>query len=206
MRTPWTLFFALVFAFYGCWRYVPLANILAQWIGFVIVVSTLSYWLARYLWSIAFGCDTGFGYFLVKSLRRAGFFVFAGCLDATCDGASELRKLANVKVLQLDISSELQVSNALVTIKEGLGSKVLWAVVCNAAIRNEGLLEWVTMETVEKVVDVNILGTCRVAKAFLPLLRKCNGRLVVVTSSFGNGQQSYFISTQRAEAVCSGKS
>ncbi|KAH7939091.1 hypothetical protein HPB52_005854 [Rhipicephalus sanguineus] len=140
MRTPWTLFFALVFAFYGCWRYVPLANILAQWIGFVVVVSTLSYWLARYLWSIVFvslvsgegkavlvvGCDTGFGYFLVKSLCRAGFFVFAGCLDATCDGANELKKLANVKVLQLDISSERQVSDALVTIKDGLGSKGWW--------------------------------------------------------------------------------
>ncbi|XP_037526039.2 D-beta-hydroxybutyrate dehydrogenase, mitochondrial-like [Rhipicephalus sanguineus] len=41
------------------------------------------------------------------------------------------------------------------------------------------------MEAMKKVVDVNILGTCRVAKAFLPLLRKSNGRLVVVTSSFG---------------------
>ncbi|XP_037580480.2 retinol dehydrogenase 7 isoform X2 [Dermacentor silvarum] len=199
MRTSWVLFFALVLTFCNCWRYMPLAATAAQWIGFLVIVPSLSYWLARYIWSIAFvklvsgdgkavlvaGCDTGFGHFLVRSLTHVGFFVFAGCLDATCNGANELKKLANVKVLQLDISSERQVSDALVAIKKDLGSKVLWAVVCNAAIRNEGLLEWMTMEAVKKVIDVNILGTCRVSKTFLPLLRKCNGRLVVVTSSFG---------------------
>ncbi|KAH7933959.1 hypothetical protein HPB49_019591 [Dermacentor silvarum] len=182
---------------------MPLAATAAQWIGFLVIVPSLSYWLARYIWSIAFvklvsgdgkavlvaGCDTGFGHFLVRSLTHVGFFVFAGCLDATCNGANELKKLANVKVLQLDISSERQVSDALVAIKKDLGSKVLWAVVCNAAIRNEGLLEWMTMEAVKKVIDVNILGTCRVSKTFLPLLRKCNGRLVVVTSSFGKEPQ-----------------
>ncbi|XP_049274094.1 retinol dehydrogenase 7 isoform X2 [Rhipicephalus sanguineus] len=199
MRTSWVLFFALVFTFCKCWKYVPLASTVAQWIGFVVIVSSLSYWLARYIWTVAFvdlvsgegkavlvtGCDSGFGYYLVKSLSRMGFFVFAGCLDSGSDGANDLSKFANVKVLQMDISSEQQVNYALVTIKEGLGSRVLWAVVCNAAIRNEGLFEWVTMEAMKKVVDVNILGTCRVAKAFLPLLRKSNGRLVVVTSSFG---------------------
>ncbi|XP_037524671.1 D-beta-hydroxybutyrate dehydrogenase, mitochondrial [Rhipicephalus sanguineus] len=199
MRTSWVLFFALVFTFCKCWKYVPLASTVAQWIGFVVIVSSLSYWLARYIWTVAFvdlvsgegkavlvtGCDSGFGYYLVKSLSRIGFFVFAGCLDAGSDGANDLSKFAKVKVLQMDISSEQQVNDALVAIKEGLGSRVLWAVVCNAGIRNEGLLEWVPMETLKRVIDVNIIGNCRVSKSFLPLLRKAKGRLVVITSSFG---------------------
>ncbi|KAL1421683.1 hypothetical protein MTO96_023100 [Rhipicephalus appendiculatus] len=199
MRTSWVLFFALVFAICKCWKYVPLASAVAQWIGFVVIVSSLSYWLARYIWTVVFvdlvssegkavlvtGCDSGFGYYVVKSLSRIGFLVFAGCLDASSDGANDLKKFANVKVLQMDISSEQQVNDAVVAIKEDLGSKVLWAVVCNAGIRNEGLLEWVPMEALKRVIDVNIIGNCRVSKAFLPLLRKAKGRLVVITSSFG---------------------
>ncbi|XP_075727482.1 17-beta-hydroxysteroid dehydrogenase type 2 isoform X2 [Rhipicephalus microplus] len=202
MRTSWVLFFALVFTLCKCWKYVPLASTVAQWIGFIVVVSSLSYWLTRYIWTVAFvslvsaegkavlvtGCDSGFGYYLVKSLSRIGFFVFAGCLDANSDGANDLRTLDNVKVLQMDISSEEQVNDAVATIKVGLGSKVLWAVVCNAGMRNEGLLEWIPMDALKRVIDVNIIGNCRVSKAFLPVLRKARGRLVVVTSSFGNAQ------------------
>lgn len=199
MRTSWTLFFTLLAIFCKCWNYVPLAATVAQWIGFVVIVFSLSYWSARCIWTVAFvnlvssegkavlvtGCDTGFGYLLVKRLSHIGFFVYAGCLDANSEGANDLRKFSNVKVLQMDISSERQVNDALLAIKEELGFKVLWAVVCNAGIRNEGLLEWIPMEALKRVIDVNIIGNCRVSKAFLPLLRKANGRLVVITSSFG---------------------
>ncbi|KAL3170843.1 hypothetical protein MRX96_043915 [Rhipicephalus microplus] len=183
MRTSWVLFFAVVFTLCKCWRYVPLASIVAECIGFIVVVSSLSYWLARYIWTVAFvslvsgegkavlvtGCDSGFGYYLVKSLSRIGFFVFAGCLDANSDGANDLRTLDNVKVLQMDISSEEQVNDAVATIKEGLGSKVLWAVVCNAGIRNEGLLEWIPMDALKRVIDVNIIGNCRVSYVTMPM-------------------------------------
>ncbi|KAK8762934.1 hypothetical protein V5799_034448 [Amblyomma americanum] len=199
MRTSWTLFFTLVVAFWKYWNHLPLARCVAQWTGFVVIVSALSYWLARCLWTTAFvrllngdgkavlvtGCDSGFGHLLVKTLSRIGFFVFAGCLDANSEGAEKLSNLSNVKVLQMDISSEQQVHDAEAIIRADLGSRVLWAVVCNAGVRNEGLLEWIPMKAVQKVLDVNVLGTCRVSKKFLPLLRRSGGRLVVVTSSFG---------------------
>lgn len=198
MRTSWTLFVALIVTLWKCWGYVPGAALLAEWIGFVVLVSSLSYYLARYIWAVCFvklvdgrgkavlitGCDTGFGHLLAKNLARLGFHVYAGCLDGNSDGARELRKIAEVKVLQLDVCSDKEVNDAATTIKADLGSKILWAVVCNAGIRNDGLLEWISMDSVKKVVDVNLLGTCRVAKTFLPLLRKAKGRLVVVTSGF----------------------
>lgn len=198
MRTSWTLFFVLIVTLWKSWKYVPGAALLAEWIGFVVLLSSLSYWLARYIWAICFvklvdgegkavlitGCDTGFGHLLAKNLARLGFYVYAGCLNENSDGAKELRKIAGVKVLQLDVCSEKEVDDAQTTIKADLGSKILWSVVCNAGIRNDGLLEWISMDSVKKVVGVNLVGTCRVAKKFLPLLRKAKGRLVVVTSGF----------------------
>lgn len=198
MRTSWTLFFVLIVTLWKCWKYVPGAAVLAEWIGFIVLLLSLSYYLARYIWALCFvklvdgkgkavlvtGCDTGFGHLLSKNLARLGFYVYAGCLDENSVGARELRNLAEVKVLQLDVCSEKEVNDAATTIKADLGSKILWSVVCNAGIRNDGLLEWLSMDSVKKVVDVNLLGTCRVAKKFLPLLRKAKGRLVVVTSGF----------------------
>ncbi|KAK8760645.1 hypothetical protein V5799_028088 [Amblyomma americanum] len=137
MRTSWTLFFTLVVAFWKYWNHLPLARCVAQWTGFVVIASALSYWLARCLWTTAFvrllngdgkavlvtGCDSGFGHLLVKTLSRIGFFVFAGCLDANSEGAEKLSNLSNVKVLQMDISSEQQVHDAETIIRADLGSR-----------------------------------------------------------------------------------
>ncbi|KAK8760646.1 hypothetical protein V5799_028089, partial [Amblyomma americanum] len=131
-------------------------------------------------------CDTGFGHALAVRLSKEGFLVFAGCLNSQGDGAQELRKLKNVRVLQLDITRDEQVEAALSTVKQELGSRVLWSVVANAAVRTNGLLEWVTMDSITKIFDVNVYGTLRVTKKFLPLLKKSKGRMIVVTSPFGH--------------------
>ncbi|XP_075531211.1 D-beta-hydroxybutyrate dehydrogenase, mitochondrial-like isoform X2 [Dermacentor variabilis] len=63
---------------------------------------------------------------------------------------------------------------------------VLWAVVANAGIPNSGLIEWMTMESIVKVFDVNVFGVVRVAKKFLPLLKRSKGRMVIVTSVYAS--------------------
>ncbi|KAH7939193.1 hypothetical protein HPB52_008135 [Rhipicephalus sanguineus] len=132
------------------------------------------------------GCDTGFGNRLAKRLSRCRFLVFAGCLKIDSAGAEELKSLSNVKVLELDVTKQEQVDDALDSVKEHLGNRVLWAVVTNAGIGSCGLLEWLTMETVANVFDVNVFGGLRVIKKFLPLLRKSSGRVVAIASPFGH--------------------
>lgn len=41
------------------------------------------------------------------------------------------------------------------------------------------------MEYIEKTMAINYMGTVRVTKTFLPLLRRSKGRLVNVTSATG---------------------
>ncbi|KAH7940078.1 hypothetical protein HPB52_021027 [Rhipicephalus sanguineus] len=121
---------------------------------------------------------------LARSLSQQGFLVYAGCLDSNTEGAMVLKKCRNVRVLQLDVTKDNQIDEALEAVKRDLGSRVLWAVVANAGIPNSGLIEWMTMESIVRVFDVNVFGVVRVAKKFLPLLKRSKGRVVIVTSVY----------------------
>ncbi|XP_070383315.1 D-beta-hydroxybutyrate dehydrogenase, mitochondrial-like isoform X2 [Dermacentor albipictus] len=69
----------------------------------------------------------------------------------------------------------------------------LWSVVANAGIGSCGLLEWLTMETVTNIFDVNVFGALRVTKKFLPLLQKSSGRVVAIASPFGHFTQPMIV-------------
>lgn len=175
---------------------VPALSEAATFVGTWILTLVGSYWLACFIWAktlrkavptegkavLVTGSDTGFGHHAAKRFADDGFTVFAGCLDAASDGAKELASRANVHVLQLDITSDDQVDKALEEVKTNLGPNALWAVLANAGITGMGLVEWNSMERVKRIFEVNVFGHVRVAKAFLPLLKKSRGRLVIVTS------------------------
>ncbi|CAB3387034.1 Hypothetical predicted protein [Cloeon dipterum] len=68
--------------------------------------------------------------------------------------------------------------------RQNLSSNIeLHALVNNAGIAEYGQVEWTSMETFHKVLEVNTFGTVRVTKAFLPLLRLKRGSRVVFTAS-----------------------
>ncbi|OWK06147.1 BDH1 [Cervus elaphus hippelaphus] len=48
----------------------------------------------------------------------------------------------------------------------------LWGLVNNAGISTFGDVEFTSMETYKEVAEVNLWGTVRVTKAFLPLIRR----------------------------------
>uniref|UniRef100_T1IYD7 Uncharacterized protein n=1 Tax=Strigamia maritima TaxID=126957 RepID=T1IYD7_STRMM len=62
---------------------------------------------------------------------------------------------------------------------------VLWALVNNAGIATFTEIEWCPLETYRKIFDVNAMGPIRVTKAFLPLLRESQGRVVIMASLAG---------------------
>ncbi|KAG8191550.1 hypothetical protein JTE90_019614 [Oedothorax gibbosus] len=135
------------------------------------------------------GCDTGFGHLLAKRLDSRGFRVFATCLFPTGDGAKKLQKSCSkcLEVLGLDVGSNDSVANALKYVEEHLGKSKLWAVVNNAGIQKGFSLDYSSIEDYQDSLNINTLGTIRVTKAFLPLLRKSEGRVVNVTSIVGRG-------------------
>ncbi|XP_074887783.1 D-beta-hydroxybutyrate dehydrogenase, mitochondrial-like isoform X4 [Buteo buteo] len=137
------------------------------------------------------GCDKGFGHALAKRLHAKGFTVFAGCLlmDENGDGARELKNMKSdrMKVLQMDVCSDQEVAQAVDFVKRTLKEpeEGLWGLVNNAGISTFGEVEFSSLDNYKKVADINLWGTVRVTKAFLPLIRRAKGRVVNITSMLG---------------------
>lgn len=133
------------------------------------------------------GCDFGYGYELAKKLRASNFTVFAGCSDAKSNGAISLKNLDNqtgrLHVIQMDVSNQEEVDDALHYVKEHLPENGLWGIVNNADESScPGFLEWSPIENYEKTMAVNLFGAIRVTNSFLPLIRESQGRIVNVSS------------------------
>ncbi|CAD5114425.1 DgyrCDS3558 [Dimorphilus gyrociliatus] len=135
------------------------------------------------------GCDSGFGNQLARLLDSKGAIVFAGCLDEKSKGALDLKMhcTENLRVVKLNITLDEDVINLCKIIESFLikSSKELWALVNNAGLNFLGEVEWTPLQLFEKVLNVNMYGTIRMSKAFLPFLRKSQGRLINVTSVKG---------------------
>ncbi|XP_054714871.1 short-chain dehydrogenase/reductase family 9C member 7-like [Uloborus diversus] len=156
------------------------------------------------------GCDSGFGHHLARKLDDLGLHVFAGCLRPDGEGAKNLQESASSRlhILPLNVTSEDSIKEAVRYVEEHLKDKKLWCVVNNAGLNEGGELMWTNMDFIEKVVNVNTYGVVRTTKAFLPLLCKHGGRVVVVASAAGRytypGMVPYCMSKQATVSFCDG--
>ncbi|XP_032887917.1 D-beta-hydroxybutyrate dehydrogenase, mitochondrial [Amblyraja radiata] len=137
------------------------------------------------------GCDTGFGFSLAQHLHNQGFKIFAACLlkDQNGEGAKKLEDMKSDRmvVIQLDVCKDEAVETAVDVVKEHLtdSEKGLWGLINNAGISTFGEVEFTTMKTYKEVAEVNLWGTIRVTKGFLPYIRRAKGRVVNITSMLG---------------------
>ncbi|KAG3271568.1 3-hydroxybutyrate dehydrogenase 1, transcript variant X1 [Ictidomys tridecemlineatus] len=137
------------------------------------------------------GCDSGFGFSLAKHLHSKGFLVFAGCLlkDKGDAGVKELDSLNSdrLRTIQLNVCNNEEVERAVETVHSSLKDpeKGMWGLVNNAGISTFGEVEFTSMETYKEVAEVNLWGTVRTTKSFLPLLRRAKGRVVNISSMLG---------------------
>ena len=154
-----------------------------QLIGKVVVIS---------------GCDSGFGSAIALKMANDGFYVFAGCLDAS---KSDLDNNHQIQTLQMDVTSQDQMMQSVGRVEEFLKSNTgkyqLWAVIANAGLTASGHVEMAPMATFDRIVSVNICGSVRLFHSFLPVLRTQNngGRLIAMCSFVVNlptpGQAAY---------------
>ncbi|KAM7291012.1 retinol dehydrogenase 16 [Ixodes scapularis] len=184
------------------WRCLPPdARFLLGWVGTILTFGALTlavaWLLERFLPNpklnptgkavLITGCDRGFGELLARRLDSDGFKVFAGCLfpDSVEARALEERSVSGLRVIPLDVTKDQQVTDAVQELERMLGKHHLWAVVCNAGVNLFLEFEWMSQRDVSWMFDVNVHGTVRVVRAFLPLLRRSRGRLVLVSSYAG---------------------
>jgi NAD(P)-dependent dehydrogenase (short-subunit alcohol dehydrogenase family) len=133
------------------------------------------------------GCDTGFGYDASIKLARKGFLVISGCL--TQEGVDRLSGIVEAAVL-CDVTKEDDVARlceTCATLSQTKEAK-LWAVINNAGIAPLGSTDWMQMSSIAKVMDVNYMGTVRVTKGLLPMLKKTReSRIINISSVAGLG-------------------
>jgi NAD(P)-dependent dehydrogenase (short-subunit alcohol dehydrogenase family) len=123
------------------------------------------------------GAGTGIGYLSVKALALAGHTVYASMRDIHGRNAAKVRELrdwafangADVRAVELDVLSQASADAAVACIMAERGR--LDVVVHNAGHLVIGPTEAYTPEEISKVFDTNFLGTQRVNKAVLPVLR-----------------------------------
>lgn len=130
------------------------------------------------------GCDTGMGNRLAVRMANKGYKVLAGCLFPEKEDALQLAKMSElIHIIGMDIGSDESMKEAKKIVQNKLGDKQeLWAVVANAGVALFSPLEWCSMEDIEKLFNVNLLGTIRTVKTFLPFIRRAKGRLIVTSS------------------------
>ncbi|XP_037580992.1 retinol dehydrogenase 7 [Dermacentor silvarum] len=148
------------------------------------------------------GCDSGFGHMLAMQLAKEGYFVFAGCLDENSDGAKVIKNAENTLLLQMDVTKKDEISEALRAVECHLEGRELWAVVANAGVACLGYIEWQPISRVRSVFDVNTFGALSVSTAFLPLLKKSRGRLVIVTSLLGRMTMPEYLAYCMSKCAC----
>jgi 11-cis-retinol dehydrogenase len=163
-------------------------------IGFIIFIH-VSYRVYQYLFPspdinpndkyvLISGCDTGFGHGLALELDKQGFNVLAGIYNPNNkDSLTELLS-PRATVFKLDITRQEDIDAAFEMISAK--TKTVHALVNNAGVGACGFIDWVTVESIRKVMDVNFFGHVAMTKRFLPLLiSKKDSRVVNVCSVAG---------------------
>jgi NAD(P)-dependent dehydrogenase (short-subunit alcohol dehydrogenase family) len=124
------------------------------------------------------GASGGIGLATVRALTRHGFHVYAGVRKRTALPALG----AGVDVIEVDVTDPASVEAAAADVATRQGARGLRAVVNNAGIIVHGPLELTPAADMERQFAVNVLGPAEVIRAFLPLLRKGNGRIINISA------------------------
>jgi NAD(P)-dependent dehydrogenase (short-subunit alcohol dehydrogenase family) len=134
------------------------------------------------------GANKGIGKAIAAGLLTDGFVVYVGARDLERGraAAEDLAGAGDARALQLDVTSDADVDDAVARITQDFGH--LDVLVNNAGV-NVGY-QRPTEETVENlryVYETNVFAVVRVTNAFLALLRQSPaGRIVNVTSKRGS--------------------
>lgn len=131
------------------------------------------------------GCSSGFGLDAAKYLARQGHHVHATMRNVNGKNqsvANDLRAFADIEdvsltVHDLDVTSDASVKAAVAEIS------VVDVLINNAGLGYGGPVESFTSEQVLQQLDLNIVGTFRVAKAVLPGMRERKRGLIIQVSS-----------------------
>src|SRR5688572_23326621 len=128
------------------------------------------------------GASTGIGEACMLRFDRPGWRVF-GTVRSERDAAAMHDKCSDrVTPLRLDVTDAESISAAAEMLSASLADIGLAGLVNNAGIGIGGPLEFLPIEQLREQIEVNVIGQIAVMQAFMPLLRKGQGRIVYMGS------------------------
>jgi NAD(P)-dependent dehydrogenase (short-subunit alcohol dehydrogenase family) len=131
---------------------------------------------------IVTGASSGIGAGAAALLAHEGYVVYAGVrTDADAARAATLHE--HVRPLRLDVTDREAIRAAAENV--AASGHVLRGVVSNAGIAVGGPLEFLPVDELRRIFEINVFGAMELAQAFLPQLRASRGRLVFVGSISG---------------------
>jgi NAD(P)-dependent dehydrogenase (short-subunit alcohol dehydrogenase family) len=131
------------------------------------------------------GASTGIGEACALHLDKLGYRVFAGIRKASDGECLQRRGSGRLIPVRLDISDQAEIDNAARSILGTLGGAGLDGLVNNAGVAVGGMLEFLPLDALRHQLEVNVIGQVAVTQAFLPSLRKAQGRIVNIGSLSG---------------------
>jgi NAD(P)-dependent dehydrogenase (short-subunit alcohol dehydrogenase family) len=121
---------------------------------------------------------------MALELARRGHRVYAGVLAPEHDDARSLQIAAGsgtLEPLPLDVTASPSIERAIAAIEARSGG--LDVLINNAGVLAAGPIEGFSIESVQRLFDVNVFGALRLVHAVLPLLRRQRAGLIVSITS-----------------------
>lgn len=131
------------------------------------------------------GASTGIGKACALELDRLGFRVFAGVRSEEARRNLQVQASSRLLPIRIDVTEPDSIAAAAEALSQTAGEAGLAGLVNNAGIAVTGPLEAVPIDALRRQMEVNVIGQLAVTQAFLPLLRKAQGRIVNISSVNG---------------------
>lgn len=132
------------------------------------------------------GAGSGLGLELAIGYAKQGYKVF-GTAISPLEIEAQKNELADLDITLTvtDITNETDVRNWSEIVASTLGDQGLDILINNAGVLTPGPMEVLELGAIRKEFEVNVFGSIATITAFLPLLRKAQGRILQIGSLTG---------------------
>ena len=148
------------------------------------------------------GASTGIGKACALYLDSIGFNVFAGVRRESDGNDLKENSSGRLTPVLIDVTDSESIDSAVKFVSDKVDDAGLTALVNNAGIVTaSGLLEFLPIAEIRKLLEVNLIGNIAVTQAFLPLIRKGHGRIINMGSISGIMPQPYLAPYSASKAA-----
>jgi NAD(P)-dependent dehydrogenase (short-subunit alcohol dehydrogenase family) len=124
------------------------------------------------------GIDSGIGKALAETFAHKGYFVVGTSYVQT-----EIKEEENFIIIPLDITNDESVQNLVHYIRDK--NIIFDILINNAGVLLDATESTITLNILEKTLNVNLIGTIRLTEGVLPYIRKGEGNIITISSIAG---------------------